>query len=240
VALEFDANKTSATQIAALVAAASSENEHLSAPIIETLLNNGRILSVTKDCQISGRSDKDICFYIVLSGSVRISTNNADGREFVLSYFTAGSMWGLRPCLMNESRSHDTFAETDVSVLAVTNKVIYQLMRDDAHMMQAVVKILCGRVKYISDAIEQFAIHTTQEQIAWRLLELYESHGHQSDHGVTTLQHISQHSLAAMVGKSRQSTNKVLKEFERDGIINIQYNQITITNPQALKAIIEK
>ena len=239
MALEFNANMSSATEIAALVACAGPENAHLSAPIIETLLSHGRIYHIEKDRQISGRSDKEICFYIVLSGSVRISTNNTDGREFVLSYFTAGSMWGLRPCLMNEPRSHDTFAETAVSVLAVTNKVIYQLMASDTEMMQAIVKILCGRVKYIADAIEQFAIHTTQEQLAWRLLELYESHGHESDLGVTTLQHISQHSLAAMIGKSRQSTNKVLKEFEREGIISIQYNQIIISNPRALRAIIE-
>lgn len=239
MAVEFSTKDLCAKEIALLVAQAAPHHAELSEYVIESLLDNGRTLKVLKGQQVSGRSDKQVCFYIVLNGSVRICINNMDGREFVLSFMTAGTMWGLRPCLMNESRSHDTYAETDATVLAVTNSVIFKLMRDDEQIMRAIVTILCKRVKYVSDAIEQFAIRTTHQQLAWRLLELNNSHGQESNEEVTTLDHISQHSLAAMIGKSRQSTNKVLKEFERDGIIAIHYNQIVIRDSLALEKILE-
>jgi CRP/FNR family transcriptional regulator, cAMP and macrophage regulator len=45
---------------------------------------------------------------------------------------------------------------------------------------------------------------------------------------------LPQHTLAAMLGVQRPSLNKVLKEFERDGLIRVGYAMIDILNPTKL------
>lgn len=47
---------------------------------------------------------------------------------------------------------------------------------------------------------------------------------------------LAQRTLAAMIGVQRPSLNKVLKDFERAGIIAIHYAGIDIVNAEGLKA----
>lgn len=48
--------------------------------------------------------------------------------------------------------------------------------------------------------------------------------------------HLAQRTLAAMLGVQRPSLNKILKEFERDGLITIQYAGIEIADAGRLRA----
>ncbi len=48
--------------------------------------------------------------------------------------------------------------------------------------------------------------------------------------------HLAQGTLAAMLGVQRPSLNKILKDFERDGLITIRYAGIGVANADGLRA----
>ncbi|MDA8196331.1 MAG: Crp/Fnr family transcriptional regulator [Actinomycetota bacterium] len=48
---------------------------------------------------------------------------------------------------------------------------------------------------------------------------------------------ISQGALAAMVGAQRSSVNRALKEFQRRGILEVEYRSIKISNPEMLQSV---
>jgi CRP/FNR family transcriptional regulator, cAMP and macrophage regulator len=53
----------------------------------------------------------------------------------------------------------------------------------------------------------------------------------EAEDGVVTL---SQHILGAMLGVRRPSLNKILKDFERHGLIDLGYRTIGIRDPRGL------
>jgi CRP-like cAMP-binding protein len=56
------------------------------------------------------------------------------------------------------------------------------------------------------------------------------------DEAVDGAVHLPQRTLAAMLGVRRPSLNKILKDLEREGVVDITYRSIEITDPEALNA----
>ena len=73
-------------------------------------------------------------------------------------------------------------------------------------------------------------------RIAERLLELAAPDSTDSESGYLFVR-LHQEELAAMVGASRQSVNKILQTFQRNGVIQVQSRVIKIYDISALMRI---
>ncbi|NIO00408.1 MAG: helix-turn-helix domain-containing protein, partial [Anaerolineae bacterium] len=69
-------------------------------------------------------------------------------------------------------------------------------------------------------------------RVACKLLELAEGHGVAEAEEVRISVPLTQQELATMVGATRESTNKALAAFRRQGLIRLQRGQIIVVNPQ--------
>ena len=70
------------------------------------------------------------------------------------------------------------------------------------------------------------------------LLSLMAVHGLPRASGVAISLKLSQDEFADMLGRTRQSVNRELKQLERDGVISMTYSHFTIRDKAALKAIV--
>ena len=70
------------------------------------------------------------------------------------------------------------------------------------------------------------------------LLTLMTSYGLPRGRGVAISLKLSQDEFADMLGRTRQSVNRELKQFERNGIIEMTYSHFIIIDEQALNAIV--
>ena len=60
------------------------------------------------------------------------------------------------------------------------------------------------------------------------------SFGKAGENGIELAVHLPQAELAAMVGGTRQSVNRVLHDLKRAGILDIRQSRITIRSPERL------
>jgi CRP-like cAMP-binding protein len=70
-------------------------------------------------------------------------------------------------------------------------------------------------------------------------MELARSHGRVESDGVRINLLLAQDDLASLVGVTRESINKCLRDFQRQGWVRAQYRQITILDPEALQALVD-
>ena len=226
-------------KVEAIVRKALGLADGISHFVAAAAFEKGRIISVPKGNSISLRTDTEPSLYLLLSGSARISVNTAAGREFLVVVFEPGSMWGLRCCLDLQPNYGDVSADTDADVLVLTGANLRELMRSSVELNDAVVQFLCARVRTVSEGLIQFAVWSSRARLASRLLALVRSHGFESEIATVSRVAISQESLAAMIGTSRQRINKLLKDFEAEGMIRIEYNMIVVTDAAALQAVLD-
>src|SRR3546814_14317403 len=75
---------------------------------------------------------------------------------------------------------------------------------------------------------------TLEQRMAATLAHLGRIHGIAADGGTELGLRLPQEQLGAMLGVTRQSVNRVLRDMERAGVIAIDYTRITIRDAAAL------
>ena len=73
--------------------------------------------------------------------------------------------------------------------------------------------------------------------------EVLQAHGRElaaaGPHHPVTLR-FSQEEMSQMLGASRQSINRLLKQWERGGAIEVAYRSLTVLDPDALRLLTER
>jgi CRP/FNR family transcriptional regulator/CRP/FNR family cyclic AMP-dependent transcriptional regulator len=95
---------------------------------IKLLSGTGTVTSFLKDNVIVHQNQPGETFYIVISGRVKITLLNKDGREIVLSILKKGEFFGELALLDNERRSANVIAMDDASLFLITRTQFYQLI----------------------------------------------------------------------------------------------------------------
>src|SRR4028118_1168856 len=91
-----------------------------------------------------------------------------------------------------------------------------------------IIELLCERIRWMSAQMEERALLPLETRLAHRLVALSEDFG--SD------LHVSQEELAIFVGATRESVNRQLQTWRREGWIELSRNRIRVLQPARLWA----
>lgn len=211
----------------------------LSQDAVAALMAKGSIRSYPKGTMILQRGEQKPRFFVVLKGTVRLAAHTVQGREFVSIFLPPGNFWGVYPCLSDVAESHDSLAQTDVELLAVPAQHLRDLMWENREVQETLVEFLCTRLSLALAVAEQYVTWTPRARLAWRVLSMCQTQGIKPASGPDMEITMSQEALASMINLSRQRTNILLKELEREGVLAIGYGRIRVKDSEALRAILD-
>ena len=183
-------------------------------------------VSVPAGTQLFREADACQGFPLVLSGEVRVSRSAANGRELELYRVTPGEM-----CLVSSSA---LFARQPLSAhgvatcdttLCLLAPDAFQTALSDADFRQYVLGLFAARMADLTGLIEAIAFQRLDSPLAAALL----GHG-------TTLKTTHQ-ALADELGTVREIVTRLLHRFERDGLVELSRESITIRDSAGLRAI---
>lgn len=174
--------------------------------------------------EIFAKGDTGNSMMAVLRGSVQISTPSPDGRQIVLTTMHDGDVFGEIALLDGKERTADATALTDSELLVVPRGPFLELLERRPDIAAGLLIVLCDRLRRNSERVEDLAFLDLETRIAKTLLRFAieaeaESQAFASSRfGVK----ISQRALGELVGGSREGVNKVLHNWKRSGIIEIE------------------
>lgn len=180
--------------------------------------------------------DEGDCLMAVLSGRVRISVTSPDGREMVLALLGPGEILGEIAVLDGRERTADATAHTACSVAVLDRRDLLALLEREPAAWQAVVELLCARLRSTDQHIAEIALLDLPARLASVLLRMAEGQGGAGEKPKLAL---SQRRLGEMVGASRESVNKCLSQWQRSSIVRVDGAAITILNRPALQRLSE-
>ena len=196
------------------------------------LLKKASIRKYRAGQRIHGKSEPADGLYGVLSGEVRFSAATYSGEEIAFTRLTPGQWFGEVALLDGGTRTHDAHAITKTELAILPKSTLLRLTREIPEVYQALVLLLCNHCRQAFNALDDFLTLTPEQRLAKRLLSLA------SPDGSSTIT-LSQEELGALVGVSRQSTNKILKTWEARGWIQRGYRSLDITAAKALAKFVE-
>ena len=173
-----------------------------------TQFKKGRIIVHQKD---SGDT-----FYIVVSGRLKVTLLNEDGREIVLSILTKGDFFGELALLDNEPRSANVIAVEDTGLFLITRAQFYQLMETHPHILRKVLKEICARLRHADEKIESLAFLDVYGRTLIALQQLAHGQGINTKHGIEISHAPTHQELSGMVGTSRETITRIITVLKKN------------------------
>ena len=190
--------------------------------------------SVKRGTMIIERGDTGTAMFALCSGTVKISTPSADGKGAVFNLISEGAIFGEIAVLDGLPRTADAIALTDCELMVIERRDFIALIRERAEFAVKLIEVLCRRLRQTTDQLEDVMFLDLPGRLAKALLQAAKSAEPSSGGKKIAL---TQRNLSEMIGVSRESTNKQLRAWERQKLIELQRGGIVILSPQALAAI---
>ncbi len=173
----------------------------------------------------------------VASGRVRISASASGGREVFLNIMEPGDTFGEIAVMDGLPRTANAIALDTSTLIAIQRADFLPFLEREPLLAVHLLKLMCERLRWTSELVEESAFMAGPARLAKRLLILASLHGRAERVGHLELR-ISQAELARFLGISRQIVNQHLSEWRRHGWIDIRRAQIVIRNTEALRTVI--
>jgi len=101
-----------------------------------------------------------------------------------------------------------------------------------------VIKLLCERLRQTDRAFADVALLELPIRLAKVMLRIINREAKSEEARQAKIQ-FSQRELANMVGGTRESVNKCLRNWQRSGFVQISEGSIIVTDPSALEELAE-
>lgn len=175
--------------------------------------------------------------YGVISGSVRVATRAADGRELALNTMMPGDIIGEIAVLDGGTRTASGHALEDTVVFVIAREPFTALMLREPTIALHMIKLLCQRVRRSSRQVEEAAFLTLPQRLALLLESLLDESSAAADGDSANVIKISQSELASFLNVTRQAVNGCLQTWQKEGFIALKRGRIEILDLQSLLGV---
>jgi CRP/FNR family transcriptional regulator, cyclic AMP receptor protein len=172
----------------------------------------------------------------IISGSVRISTPSPAGPEIVLTILSAGEVFGEIALIDGADRTADATAITDCDLLVLDHRDFIPFLERRADLCILLLKLFCQRLRQTDQQFEDAMFGRLDGRIAMTLVRL--AHGAPPPVGKDCIAlRITQQELAGMVGAARESVNKQLHVWQKEGVLRLGKRLIEIPDLDRLEEL---
>ncbi len=181
------------------------------------------------------QDDPGAAMYIIREGKVAITLGSAEGKEMTLALLGQGDFFGELALLDGEPRAADARAIETSRLDCLRREDFLTFLRAHPHVGPVLLASLSLRLRRTDQIVHDAAFLDVRARLARVLLKLGESEGESRSGSVVIASRLTQSDLASMVGATRESINKYLRLFARDGLLRYHRGQLVLLDQQGLR-----
>lgn len=202
---------------------------------LDALLLHARVERYAAGRTIFAKGSPGRSMMAIIRGGVRISTPSPAGPDIVLTILGAGEVFGEIALLDGADRTADATAIIDCELLVLDHRDFIPFLERRADLCILLLKLLCQRLRRTDQQVEEAMFGRLDGRIAMALIRLARGAAPGNDGGVAL--RITQQELAGMVGAARESVNKQLHVWQKDGVLRLGKRLIEIADIDALESL---
>ena len=175
--------------------------------------------------------------FIVMSGTVKITRVNDEGKEVILAMLGSGEVFGEMAILDGESRSANALSQENCEVVTINREDFLNLLKTNNKVALNLMTEFAIRLRKSDQQIEALSLDDAEHRIGVSILNLAEELG-VIRQGVVTVDNLPyQQDIANMAGTSRETVSRVMKIFEDRGLITKTGHKLSIPDYAFFKRI---
>jgi CRP/FNR family transcriptional regulator len=193
------------------------------------LADRVRIRAYKRGDPLFRKDDPGTHLYVVLDGAVKIALPGEFGQEALVAIMRTGEFFGELALFDGSPRSASATALEDTRAALLARDDFLGFLEAHPTAMRVVLDALAKTIRRLSDRVEDLVFLDVPSRVAKYLLDLAKVDGKERLELTLT-----QDELAAFIGASRVSVNRVLGDLERREIIEIRRRHIVIRDRDRL------
>lgn len=175
--------------------------------------------------------------FIVMSGTVKITRVNDEGKEVILAMLGSGEVFGEMAILDGESRSANALAQENCEVITINREEFLNIIKTNNKVALNLMTEFAVRLRKSDQQIEALSLDDAEHRIGVSILNLAEEMGVIRKGAVTVENLPYQQDIANMAGTSRETVSRVMKIFEDRGLITKTGHKLSIPDYAFFKRI---
>src|SRR6056297_1805222 len=201
------------------------------------IINITRLNKFKKDEIIFFEGEIGNYIYIIKSGKVKMLKMNQNGDEQILNIFKNDDILAEVILFDKENYPATAIALTGVELYSINSKKLSKIFLNHPQITVKVMKVMSSRLRRAQQNIRDFGLKDSKSRLASLLYHLAERHGDKKENEISISLFLTQKELANMIGTTRETVSRTLKNIEKENIISTSRKQIVINDLEKLKAL---
>jgi len=203
---------------------------------LDQLCRYAKHTTLKRGTTIVSKGDPGNSLIVVISGTIKISVSSPDGRSAILNLIGPGEIFGEVAVLDGKARTADATANSNCEIYVIDRRDFIPFVRSQPALAMKFIELLCTRLRWTSDQVEEVILQNLPGRLASALLRLTEKHK-LAPAGRTIA--ITQQEISEMVGMTRESINKQLRAWAAQNWVRLEHGAIVVLDVASLRELVE-
>jgi CRP-like cAMP-binding protein len=175
-------------------------------------------------------NDPGDSLFVVRQGRVKVVLIGEDGREVILGVLGVSDHFGELSLIDDRPRSAHVIAMDDSHLLVLRREDFRKRVEASPAVAWALLSELSRRLRRADEKIGGLVLLDVPGRIARLLLDLADESG-----GSTIEKPLTHQTIAQMIGASRETVSRAMKDFQEANWVTIERRRITLADRPALE-----
>lgn len=198
----------------------------LNAESLETLGEMVQYRRYPKGAFIVGQNEPGTAMFLLVSGRVKVSLANPEGRELVLNHLEAPSHFGEMALVDGKPRSSDVIAVTDVELFSLDGKDLSAAIQLQPRLALTLIATLSHRLRHTINRLEDMAFHDATHRVMRVVLNV--ATAGMETRGAPVIQGMTHYDIATLAGTSRETASRVISMLAKEGAVTTNGRRIVV------------
>ena len=198
---------------------------------LERVTEISRERTYPKNSVILFEDDPGDALFVVAEGQVKVVLIGEDGREVILSVMGEGEFFGEMALIDDEPRSAHVIAMEDSTLLVLRREDFQGILKQTPSIALALLRELSRRLRRVDEKVGSLVLLDVNGRVAQLLLDLADE---AASNRIT--RRLTHHTIAQMIGSSRETVSRTMRELVDKGYIEVSRREILIRDRAALEA----
>jgi CRP/FNR family cyclic AMP-dependent transcriptional regulator len=176
------------------------------------------------------QGDPGDSLYVLRQGRAKVVLIGEDGREVILGVLEPGAHFGELALIDDQPRSAHVIAMEDSQLLILRREDFRRRVEANPSVAWALLTELSRRLRRADQKIGGLVLLDVPGRISRLLLDL----SSESTNG-TIEKPLTHQTIAQMIGASRETVSRAMKDFQQEGLIRVERRRIAVANRDALE-----
>lgn len=168
--------------------------------------------------------------FVVRSGRVKVVLIGEDGREVILGILNSADHFGELSLIDGHPRSAHVIAMDDASLIVLRREDFRRRVQESPAVAWGLLQELSRRLRKADHQIGSLALLDVNGRMARLILDA----AAEGD-GAVVAKRLTHQTIAQMIGASRETVSRAMRELQDAGVITVLRRQISIADRAALE-----